>query len=254
VDLGLQGRAVIVTGGSNGIGAAIARAYGAEGADVAVAYHQNRDAAEEVAAEAGKGGGRAITVHHDLADPASAEALAATALAEFGRIDVLVNNAVNWGSARPNFNRHSEEVPAEEWLPVVRDNLEGTMHATRAVLPAMRARGWGRLVHISSDLAVNGMPGSVYYPAAKAAMHGMNRSLAWELGPVGILTNVVMPGATLTDRMMAALPQEMRDHAVTLTPAGRLNTPEEVAATVVFLGSAANAAITGEAIKASGGR
>ncbi len=254
MDLGLQGRAVVVTGGSSGIGAAIARAFGAEGADVAVAYHRDRDAAEAVAADVTKGGGRAIAVQHDLAEPESADALVEAVLAEFGRVDVLVNNAVNWGSAAPNFGRRSEDVPVEEWLPVIRDNVEGTVRATRAVLPAMRERGWGRLVHISSDLAVNGMAGSAYYPAAKAALHGMNRSLAWELGPAGILTNVVMPGATLTDRMVGALPEPVRDHIVTLTPAGRLNTPEDVAATVVFLGSAANTAVTGEAIKASGGR
>jgi len=101
MDLGLQGRAVIVTGGSGGIGAVIARSYGAEGADVAVAYHQNRDAAEAVAPDAAKGGGRTVSIHHELADPASAANLAAAVLAEFGRIDVLVNNAVNWGLGGP---------------------------------------------------------------------------------------------------------------------------------------------------------
>ncbi len=254
MDLGMQGRSVVVTGASGGIGAAVARLYGAEGADVAVAYHSNMEAAEAVAADVEKGGGRAIVVQHDLGDPASAEQVAATVRAEFGRIDVLVNNAVNWGSSLPDPTRHSESVPDEEWLPVIRHNLEGTLRATRAVLPAMRERGWGRLVHVSSDLAVNGMAGSAYYPAAKAALHGMNRSLAWELGPVGILTNVVMPGLTLTDTVLGFLEEGMRDDLIAHTPAGRLNNVEDVAATIVFFGSAANTAVTGEAVKASGGR
>jgi 3-oxoacyl-[acyl-carrier protein] reductase len=253
MDLGMRGRSVVVTGASRGIGAAVARLYGAEGADVAVAYYHNRAAAEAVASDVEKGGGRAIVVQHDLGEPASADHLAATVLAEFGRIDVLVNNAVNWGSSMPDPTRHSESVPDEEWLPVIRHNLEGTLRTTRAVLPAMRERGWGRLVHVSSDLAVNGMAGSAYYPAAKAALHGMNRSLAWELGPVGILTNVVMPGLTLTDTVLGFLADEMSEEAAR-TPAGRLNSPDDVAATIVFLGSAANTAITGEAVKASGGR
>jgi len=254
MDLGLRDRAVIVTGGSGGIGAAIARAYGQEGADVAVAYHRNRAAAEEVAADATKGGGRTLVVQHDLGEQASADALAGTVLDAFGRIDVLVNNAVHWGSAAPDFSRHSEDVPGEEWLAVIRRNVEGALWTTRAVLPAMRAQGWGRLVHISSNLAVDGMAGSLYYPAAKAALHGMNRSLAWELGPVGILTNVVMPGLTLTDRATEMLPANVLEHEAQRTAAGRLNSPEDVAATIVFLGSAANTAMTGEAIKATGGR
>jgi len=253
MDLGMQGRSVVVTGASGGIGAAVARLYGAEGADVAVAYHRNLEVAEAVAADVEKGGGRAIVVRHDLGDPASAEQVAAAVLAEFGRIDVLVNNAVNWGSSLPDPTRHSESVPDEEWLPVIRHNLEGTLRTTRAVLPVMRERGWGRLVHVSSDLAVNGMAGSAYYPAAKAALHGMNRSLAWELGPVGILTNVVMPGLTLTDTVLGFLGDEMRDDLIAHTPAGRLNNVEDVAATIVFFGSAANTAVTGEAIKANGG-
>jgi NAD(P)-dependent dehydrogenase (short-subunit alcohol dehydrogenase family) len=253
MDLGLQGRAVVVTGGSGGIGAAIARAYGAEGADVAIAYHGNRDAAEQVAADAAKGGGRTLVVQHDLADPASAGALARAVLDAFGRIDVLINNAVHWGASAPDPSRRSEDVPDEQWLAVIRSNLEGALRTTRAVLPSMRSAGWGRLVHISSNLAVDGMSGSTYYGAAKAALHGMNRSLAWELGPVGVLTNVVMPGLTTTDKV-ETFPAAVLERESEHTPTGRLNSPEDVAATVVFLGSAANTAVTGAVVPATGGR
>lgn len=252
MDLGLQGRAVIVTGGSRGIGAAIARAYGAEGADVVVGYHRNREAAEEVAADAAKGGGRTMAAPHDLADPASADSLARAVFDEFGRIDVLINNAVHWGASAPEPGRHAEDVPDEQWLAVIRNNLEGALRVTRAVLPSMRAARWGRLVHISSNLAVDGMAGSLYYGAAKSALHGMNRSLAWELGPVGVLTNVVMPGLTRTE-VVAGFPADVLEGERERTPTGRLNSPADVAATVVFLGSAANTAVTGAVVPATGG-
>lgn len=253
MELDLQERVVIVTGASGGIGAAIARAYGREGAAVTVAYHRNRDAADKVVAEVIEAGGQAVASPHDLADSDAGHALAEATLAAFGRIDVLVNNAVQWPRRGPG-SAGMETVPDDDWVQTLRVNIEGPVRAVRAVLPTMRAAGFGRLVHVSSNIALDGMQGSVYYGAAKAALHGMNRSLAWEVGDDGILTNVVLPGLTWTDRAAQMIPAEAAEQERRRTPKGALNSPEDVAALVVFLGSPANSGLTGEAVPVTGGR
>jgi 3-oxoacyl-[acyl-carrier protein] reductase len=123
----------------------------------------------------------------------------------------------------------------------------------RAVLPAMRARTWGRIVNVSSGIAVDGFPGAGPYATAKAGLHGLTRTLSKELGRAGILVNVVMPGLTLTERMLGMLPASVKEERSNASPIGRLLPPEEVAPTIVFLSSAANTAVTGEIIRASGG-
>lgn len=254
MDLNLQDRVVIVTGASGGIGAAIAQAYAAEGAAVVLAYHRNRDAAEKLRADVEQLGAAALVVAHDLADPHGGQAIAEATLAAFGRIDVLVNNAVRWPARRPGASGRMEDVSDADWTDTLRVNIEGPMHCVRAVLPTMRAAGFGRLVHVSSNIAVVGMAGGVYYGTAKAALHGMNRSLAWELGEDAILSNVVLPGLTLTERAEAMIPAEVLEQERGHTPKGRLNTPEDVAALVVFLGSPANTGLTGEVVPVTGGR
>jgi 3-oxoacyl-[acyl-carrier protein] reductase len=169
------------------------------------------------------------------------------------RLDILVNNAVRSEASLPWEAQPFEAVPAEEWRATLRANTEGTYAAIQAVLPAMRAQGWGRIVNISSGIAIDGRPGAGPYGAAKAALHGLTRTLAKELGPAGILVNVVMPGVTLTERISAALPAALREKVEQATPIRRLLPPEEVAPIVVFLCSAANTALTGEFIRASGG-
>ena len=123
----------------------------------------------------------------------------------------------------------------------------------QAVLPSMRARGWGRIVNVSSGVAVDGVPGTGPYAAAKASLHGLTRTLSKELGPAGILVNVVMPGVTLTERMAAGLPPALREQREQQSAIRRLLPPEEVVPTILFLCSAANTAVTGEVVRASGG-
>jgi 3-oxoacyl-[acyl-carrier protein] reductase len=118
----------------------------------------------------------------------------------------------------------------------------------------MRAQGWGRIVMLSSHIARHGRQGQEYYGAVKAAFHGLARGLAWDAGPDGVLVNVVAPGLTLTEDVLTALPLPVREREVEHTPTRRLSTPEQVGATVVFLGSAANANITGEYVSVAGGR
>jgi 3-oxoacyl-[acyl-carrier protein] reductase len=251
MDLGLEGRTVIVTGASGGIGRHVVRRFAAEGADVVLAYNASaeaaRGAADKLAADFGN---RAMAARFDLGDARSAHALVEAVLAWSGRIDVLINNAVEWGATSPDNTGSFDDAPDDVWLRVLRTNVEG---ALRLVAPHMRAGGWGRLVHVSSSIAVDGMAGGEYYGAAKAALHGFSRSAAFSLGRNGdILSNVVMPGLTRTEtnvHIVESVPPEYAQQYAL----GRLLDADEVAGPIVYLGSAANTGITGQAILVNGG-
>jgi 3-oxoacyl-[acyl-carrier protein] reductase len=253
MDLGLAERVALVTGSSRGIGRATAELFGREGARVVVTYPHHRDRADAVVAAIRDAGGDACVVFFDLGSHESIRAAAEAVLARWGRIDILVNNAVAWGQRAPDQAPAFEHLPADEWRPLLRANVEGAFAAVQAVVPTMRERRWGRIVNVSSGVAVDGLPGAGWYAAAKAALHGLTRTLAKELGPAGILTNVVMPGLTLTERNAERLPAAVREQLARASPIRRLLPPEEVAPTIVFLCSAANAAVTGEVVRASGG-
>ncbi|NEE01345.1 SDR family NAD(P)-dependent oxidoreductase [Phytoactinopolyspora halotolerans] len=250
MDLGLDGRTVIVTGASGGIGRHIARAFGAEGAHVVLTYRDSRHEADQAAKEIGD---RALVVRYDMADADAPGALVQAAQEWTGRVDVLVNNAVYWGDEAPQPDLPFEDVPDEAWLRVFRLNTEGALRLSRAVAPRMRERRWGRIVHISSSIATDGMAGGEYYGAAKAALHGFSRSSAFSLGAHGdILTNVVMPGLTRTDTNTHIV-DAVGDQYSAVAPIGRLLDASEVAGPVVYLGSAANSGITGQVISVTGG-
>lgn len=249
--LGLAGRTVVVTGASNGIGAAVATAFGAEGAHVVVGYHSGQERAAQVAEQVRSSGGQAWTQPYDLADAGSAERLVERAMTETGSLDVVVANAVRWWRRGPG---GFEGLPLDDAEAVVSDNLLGAVRLARAVAPAMRRQDWGRVAFISSNLALDGLPGAEYYVAAKSGLHGLCRSLAWSLGPHGVLANVVVPGVTMTARNQANFPAPLRQMEVERTPSGRLVVPEDIADTVVFLCSEANRGISGELVKVTGGR
>jgi NAD(P)-dependent dehydrogenase (short-subunit alcohol dehydrogenase family) len=259
MDLQLHRRTVLVTGSSAGIGKATAVAFGREGARVAVTYHTNRQGAEQTAAQITEAGGEALVVPYHLSDDQSIRAAVQTIREQWGAIDVLVNNAPDvfaieaamGGSAAklPPF----EEVAPDRWRVVIRALLEGVYLTTQAVLPDMRAQRWGRIVNISSNLAEDGRPGMAAYTSAKAGLHGLTQTLALEMGPFNILTNVVMPGLTLSERAMHDTPINVREQVARITPTRRLTMPEDVAALILFLGSAANRQINGERIRVSGG-
>ncbi|MER7009462.1 SDR family NAD(P)-dependent oxidoreductase [Dactylosporangium sp. NPDC000555] len=249
----LEGRSVLVTGGSSGIGAATARAFAAEGARVALTYRSGRDAAERLAAEMGADRGRAMAVRCPLEEPAAAELAVQEVGERWGGIDVFVANAVRWAPRRPPDVRF-EEVPPAEWEGFVADNLVRTLRLTQLVLPGMRARGWGRIVLLSSHVVHDGQRGQEFYGAVKGALHGLARSLAWDVGPDGVLVNVVCPGLTTTDRVLGGLPAHIRDGELARTATARLSSPQDVAAAVLYLGSAANGNVTGQVVTVAGGR
>lgn len=247
MDLGLNGRTVIVTGATGGIGRHIARGFAAEGARVVLTYHSGKEAAERLAGELD-----AVAVRYALDEPDSAADLVREVRERTGRIDVLVNNAVQWGGEALSEGPF-ESLAEEGWLAVVRPNIEGAIRLTRAVAPAMRERRFGRLVHISSSIATDGMAGGEYYGAAKAALHGFSRSVAFNLGRDGdILSNVVMPGLTRTDTNGHIVDAAGEAYAA-FSPLGRLLDAAEVAGTVVYLGSAANTGVNGQVVAVTGG-
>ena len=249
MDLGLKNQVVWVTGSSSGIGRATALAFAAEGARVAVTYRAHRAGAEETAAGVQAAGGQALILPYDLADAASIRAAAERIHDEWGALHVLVANAVmpEHGPSRQPF----EDVPLEHWQKMLRGTLEGTLLTVQCALPLMRAAGWGRMVHVSSD-AVDGWPGLGPYATAKAGLHGLSRTLAVELGPADILSNVVVPGFVLTESNLQRVPAEYQAQIQQHTATRRLTTPADIAAAIVFLGSPANRQITGEVVRITG--
>jgi NAD(P)-dependent dehydrogenase (short-subunit alcohol dehydrogenase family) len=245
MDTGLNGRVVLVTGASSGIGRAIARAYGAEGAKVALTYRSEEAAAHATAADVEAAGGAALVLSLELQRVGSCDEVVAAVRERWGGIDVLVANAVQWPDRAPEDADGFEHMRVERWRNTLRTNLEGTFATVRAALPAMR----GRIVLMSSGLAEEGMAGGGDYGAAKAGLHDLARSLAWELGRERILVNVIDTGFTLTERNLGHFTDGLRERVSRSVPSGRLSTPEEVARLALFLGSAANGNISGEVVR-----
>ncbi|GAA3452984.1 SDR family NAD(P)-dependent oxidoreductase [Dactylosporangium matsuzakiense] len=248
MDLGLQGRRVFVTGASGHIGRAVAVAFAAEGARVAVGYHRDEAGAKAVAADAERAGGDAVAVRVDLADEPSVAAAVAAVHDAFGGVDVLVNNAVAWPPF-PAPGERFETAPAQRMRDSLAANLLGPYLLSQAVAGGMRARGWGRIVHVSTGLVVDGRPGSAPYTTPKSGLHGLARTMSRELAADGVLTNVVMAGFVPGERQF---PDEALRAAASAAATGRVSTADEIARVVVFLCSAANGNVTGELVRADG--
>jgi 3-oxoacyl-[acyl-carrier protein] reductase len=260
----MDGRAVLVTGGSRGIGRAVALAYAREGARVALTYATDEKAADEAVAEIDEiapngvsaptgglaAGERALALHLDLADRASIERAVAAAETAFGGVDVLVANAVRWPIEAGG---PLAELDAGTWEQAVRTNLEGTVATVRAALPALRRADAGRIVLISSGVSRHGRVGATAYATAKAGLDGLMAALKWEAGADGILVNVVSPGFTVTESNLAHFPDEVRESVRVQTPSTRLSVPDDVASAVVYLGSPANGNVTGAYLPVAGG-
>jgi 3-oxoacyl-[acyl-carrier protein] reductase len=251
MDLGLGERVAFITGGSQGIGRATALRFSSEGAFVAVTYRNQQTRALALVEEIQGRQGQAVAVFLDLASLDSITAAVHTVLSQWGRIDVLVNNAIQWGTIRISESPIFEKVPPVEWQYLLRANLEGIYATIQSVLPSMRERGWGRIANVSSIIAEDGLAGAGWYSVVKSSLHGLTRTLSKELGPAGILVNTVMPGLTATDRLDAIAP-EIRKRIENNTPIRRILTPEEVGGTIVFLCSYANSAVTGEILRVGG--
>ena len=254
MDMGLKDRVVLVTGSSSGIGRATALAFGREGARVGITYCRNQAEAEQTAEQVVQAGGAAMVVPYDLAREDSITKAVEAIATRWGSIHVLVNNAVQWGSIEELLHRPLfENLPLGSWKTALDLGLTGVYLTLQKVVPFMRAERWGRIINLSSNVAEDGLPGASAYAATKAGLHGLTRVLAHELASLGILSNAVLPGFTLTERNGALFPAEMRNRVAQQTPTGRLTTPDDVAALILFLGSAANGHVNGELIRCTGG-
>jgi 3-oxoacyl-[acyl-carrier protein] reductase len=233
----LEGRTALVTGGSRGIGRAIAVELGNAGASVVVGYRSGADEAESVAQEVG---GRAIQA--DVSDPADAQRL----VEEAGDLDILVNNA---GLTRDTLLARMSD---EDWRAVIETNLSSVFYTCRAVArPMMKKRG-GAIVNVSSIVGLHGNMGQTNYGASKAGIIGFTKSLARELGSRGVRANVVAPGYIHT-RLTDVLPEEATNAMLANTPLGKLGDPEDIAGAVRFLCSDEASFITGEVLLVDGG-
>jgi len=251
MDLGIRDRVALITGASGGIGRATALAMAPECSRVAITYYQNEQGAHEVADRMRAAGCDPLVLRYDIVDPESIRATVAAVLDRWGTLDILVANA-HYGATIIDPGTPFERVPESSWAPTLQGVLEGPFRTVQAVIPAMRRQRWGRIVLISSATAEMGVIGATAFGTAKAGLHGLTRSLARELGPCGILTNLVVPSMTLTERILH-LPEPIRQGMSALTLTKRLSTPEEVAASVVFLSSAVCGNVNGEALHVTGG-
>ena len=237
----LSGRTALVTGASGGIGEAIARQLHAQGATLVLAGRRS----EALAALAKALVERARVEVAELSDPQAAEQLIAAA-DNGGGPDVLINNA---GLTRDNLAVRMKD---EDWQTVLEVNLTAVFRLTRAALRGMMRRRWGRIVNVTSIVALTGNPGQVNYAAAKAGMIGMTKSLAAEVATRGITVNCVAPGFIETP-MTAALSEDQRRRLLERVPVGRLGTPDDVAAAIGYLVSQEAAYVTGQTLHVNGG-
>jgi 3-oxoacyl-[acyl-carrier protein] reductase len=233
----LEGKRALVTGGSRGIGRAVALELGRAGADVVVGYRTEQGEAEAVASEV-----RGRAVQADVSDPEQAKAL----VDEAGDIDVLVNNA---GTTRDGVLARMLD---DDWRAVLETNLSSTFYTCRAAARGMMKRRGGAIVNVSSIVGVHGNWGQTNYAASKAGIIGFTKSLARELGSRGVRANVIAPGYVKT-ALTDAIPEDARETMLANTPLGRLGDPENVAAAVRFLASDEASFITGEVLLVDGG-
>jgi 3-oxoacyl-[acyl-carrier protein] reductase len=233
----LEGRTALVTGGSRGIGRAIAAQLAEGGAQVVIGYRSGGAEADEAASEIG---GRAVQA--DVSEREEAQRL----VEEAGDVDILVNNA---GVTRDGLLARMSD---EDWDVVIDTNLRGTFNTCRAVTRGMMKRRSGAIVNVSSIVGVHGNPGQTNYSASKAGIIGFTKALARELGSRGVRANVVAPGYIST-RLTTELPEELKNAMLANTPLGRFGDPEDVAGVVRFLCSDEAAFVTGEVLLVDGG-
>jgi acetoacetyl-CoA reductase len=244
--LNLQGAVAVVTGGSRGIGAAIAEELGREGAKVVVNYSGSEGPAQEVADKINEigGGGEAVTMQADVSDPEQAQGLIDEAINQFGRVDILVNNA------GINIDKPLKKLEVEEWDQVINLDLNGCFYTVHAVLPHMTEQENGAIINISSVIGEAGNAMQANYSAAKAGLFGFTKTAALELASSNITVNAVAPGFVETD-MVDAIPEDIQENILKMIPLGRFAKPEEIAQAVRFC--IENDYMTGNILDVNGG-
>jgi 3-oxoacyl-[acyl-carrier protein] reductase len=245
----LKDRVVIITGAGQGIGRTFAKAFATAGARVVIA-ELNEQKAAAVSEEIMKAGGEAFAVTTDVADEASIKEMVEVVEDEYGRIDVLINNAGIFSTLEM---RPFDQIPLDEWEKVLRVNLTGPFLCARAVLPAMRRAKWGRIINIASGAVRLGRPNYLHYVASKAALGGMSLSMAREVGGDGITVNAILPGATFTEIERKTVSPEQKQRIVAMQCIPRPEVPEDLVGAALFLASDASAFVTGQSLNLDGG-
>jgi 3-oxoacyl-[acyl-carrier protein] reductase len=241
-----EGRVAIITGGSRGIGRAIAELMSSRGADLVIADYQidlAKNTAGEISEQTGQ---KVIAVEADVSSLEMAQTMVKIVLKEFGKIDILINNA---GITRDDLLMRMKE---EDWDDVININLKGAWNCSKAVIRPMMKKRYGRIVNISSVSGQAGQAGQTNYSASKAGLIGFTKALAREVASRGIAVNAVAPGFIPT-ALTNDLPDELKDYILNATPMGRMGTPEEIAFAVAFLASDEASYITGQVLGVDGG-
>jgi NAD(P)-dependent dehydrogenase (short-subunit alcohol dehydrogenase family) len=242
----LAGRTIVVTGAATGIGQAFAIGAAAQGAHVVVA---DMNPADETVATIEAAGGRALAVHVDVADNTSVQAMAASALQRFGRIDGLVNNAAYFREVKLT---PFEELDPAQWDRLFVVNVKGVWQCCKAVMPAMREQKSGAIVNIASVVALAGQPGYLHYVASKGAVLSMTKGLAKECGPHGVRVNVIAPGFVITDATKNR-PVEWQQSFLKARAISREQRPDDLVGTALYLLSDLAAFVSGQTLVVDGG-
>jgi 3-oxoacyl-[acyl-carrier protein] reductase len=242
----LKGRTALVTGGSRGIGRAVAIALADEGADVAINYVSSETAARDVAEHIKKMGRKAMLAQADVSDYPDTFRMAQDVLREFGHLDILVNNA------GINSDKTFTKMDHASWRKVLGTNLDGVFNCTKVFVDQMLAQGYGRVVNMTSVIGQIGNFGQANYAASKAGVAAFTKSLAKELASKGVTVNAVAPGFIETE-MVASIPDKVKDRLLAQIPLHRFGTAEEVARAVVYIVSSDGDYITGAELSINGG-
>lgn len=242
-------RVVVITGAAQGLGRAYALRFAREGHQV-VALDIQAEALARVAAEVQAAGGQCLPLAVDIGDVASVERAAAAIDQRYGRCDVLVNNAAIFSTIKM---RPFEDIPVDEWTRVLHVNITGTFLMTRAMVPLMRRHRWGRVINVSSAAYVMGRPNYLHYTTSKAAVVGMTRSMARELGVDGITVNALLPGATDTEVPRETVTPEQKRQQIAMRCIHREEGPRDLEGVVSFLASDDSAFVTGQSLVVDGG-
>jgi 3-oxoacyl-[acyl-carrier protein] reductase len=249
---GLKDKVVIVTGGAHGIGKAYCLGFGGAGARVVLADIDGEAAAHVASQVIQETGGQAIAVKVDVSDEESANQMAAKALQQFGRIDILVNNAAIFATIPMNRGR-IETIELKEWDRLMAVNLKGPFLCSRAVLPTMRAQKSGKIINIGSGTALHGPPGRIHYVASKAGVLGMTRTLAREVGDDNIQVNALVPGSTLSEENPTEEVLRMRQDGMSNRALKRVQVPQDLVGAMLFLASPLSDFMTGHSLVVDGG-